>query len=310
MSSSDLNFVQVGEHEKNLAMTLSLTEQTARKRGHFVIIGDFNTPVQELQAVARQHSLPASIIGFGETYHASDCDSEIDFAIVSASLMQAGVRATKHSNSDTNIAGHDSIEISFRVQEGDQLEYIPMMEHKFKPLHGGVVGPQFIDPEQSRGILVEAVELITNLGIGDQTLIAEFASDRYARESCEALYERWKKLAIAEIAARTGQNFSAKEWPGQPNEPELVSRHDQARKRKGAIAETLGGNLLAVKRQLQELRAHIKHQKGWRGQRSIKLNCAKAIGKAKSALASGEAKAEQKRVLTMCENATETAIHL
>ena len=143
--------------------------------------------------------------------------------------------------------------------------------------------------------------MIKEKGINDLTLIAECAEDRHARLSCEALYERWKKLAIVEISARTGQNFLTTERPGQPDEPELVSRHDKTKNRKGGVAETLGGNLLAAKRHLQALTGHMKQQKGWKGVRSIKLKCVAALCKAKHL-----ANAEQKRMITKCEYAAES----
>ena len=160
-----------GLHEKNLVDALALASGVAEAHPNFMIIGDFNTSAKEANEAIRNSSLRASVISFGNTYHAIETDTDIDFAIVSASLMRAGIRASKHGHEETTLSKHDAIEIA--ISELDESEYVAVLDHKHKPETARVYGPKYQDNEQNAKLEREITEIWETFSLDKRSDISD-----------------------------------------------------------------------------------------------------------------------------------------
>ena len=131
-----------GQHERNLIDVLALASGIAESHAHFILIGDFNTSADGANEAVRSSNLRASVISFGSTYHAIEASSDIDFAVVSTSIMRAGIKAVKHKHEVTTLSKHDTIEIAIRYNAEDNAEYIAALDHKHSPETQMVYGPR------------------------------------------------------------------------------------------------------------------------------------------------------------------------
>ena len=125
-------------------------------------------------------------------------------------------------------------------------------------------GPRYQHNVQN-ALLDRAVkEVVACLNLNSESFMPEKAQCRDLGRESDELFKCWTRLAIEEIEAHAGQAFCSKDRPGQLSEPQLISRRDLAKRSKVAGKETHIGNLMVLKRQVQNLRSQLWQQQEWR----------------------------------------------
>ena len=167
-----------------------------------------------------------------------------------------------HGHQATTLSKHDAIEVAIRYDRLEESEYVAVLDHKHKPETAKVQGPSFQNERQNQILKAEMERLWGNFGLSKCKEISERAGSIELQRQSDALFKWWITLATEEIEANTGQTFDQTNKPGQASEPTLVARKDIAKRCKAAGKESHLGELMVLKRALQELRAHLWQQKG------------------------------------------------